>query len=139
MLYSFTAIALLLATQAVTHPLTPHRPRGYLQRRMVDLNQYRPETGSTYQNSESTSSLIGSLIKRADYVDAATELVKKVAPDATFRLVEDHYVGNNGIGHVNFKQTAHGVDIDNADFNVNVSIANSGIGKAALLTSRAYR
>ena len=53
-------------------------------------------------------------------MDAATAVVKKVLPNAEFRLVDDHYVGSNGIAHVNFKQTVHGLDIDNADFNVNV-------------------
>ena len=60
------------------------------------------------------------LLRRGDYVETATELVKSVAPDATFRIEQDHYVGKNGIAHVNFKQTVHGVDIDNADFNVHV-------------------
>ena len=61
------------------------------------------------------------LLRRADYVKTATELVKSVAPDATFRVVEDHYVGKNGIAHISFKQTVHDVDIDNVDFNVHVS------------------
>ncbi|KAM0661296.1 hypothetical protein ACHAPH_002804 [Verticillium nonalfalfae] len=60
------------------------------------------------------------LSKRATYVETATELVKATVPGVTFRVVSDHYVGANGIAHVNFKQTAHGIDIDNADFNVNV-------------------
>lgn len=34
--------------------------------------------------------------------------------------MDDHYVGTNGIAHFNFKQTVNGVDIDNADFNVNI-------------------
>lgn len=41
-------------------------------------------------------------------------------PNATFRLVDDHYVGANGIAHFYFRQTANDVDIDNADFNVNI-------------------
>ena len=32
----------------------------------------------------------------------------------------DHYVGTNGIAHYYFKQTANDLDIDNADFNVNI-------------------
>jgi extracellular elastinolytic metalloproteinase len=47
--------------------------------------------------------------------------VKKAAPGAEYRIVSDHYIGKNGITHVHFKQTAFGLDIDNADFNVNVS------------------
>lgn len=57
-----------------------------------------------------------------DYVGTATALIKSVAPGITFRLVDDHYIGANGIAHVYFKQTANGVDIDNAAFNVNVSL-----------------
>ena len=60
------------------------------------------------------------LSKQADYIEMATELEKSLAPDAVFRVVDDHYVGKNGIGHVNFKQTVHGVDVDNADFSVHV-------------------
>ncbi|GAB7360845.1 hypothetical protein MBLNU230_g0831t1 [Neophaeotheca triangularis] len=41
-------------------------------------------------------------------------------PDATFRRVRDNYVSSSGIGHVYFKQTLFGYDIDNADVNVNV-------------------
>jgi hypothetical protein len=63
--------------------------------------------------------------RRGDYVDTATELVKSVVKGATFRVVGDHYVGSNGIAHVNFKQTANGLDIDNADFNINVSVSLS--------------
>lgn len=55
-----------------------------------------------------------------DPVSIATDLVKKTIPGAQFRLVNDHYVGSNGIAHFYFKQTANGLDIDNADFNVNI-------------------
>ncbi|PVI04691.1 extracellular metallo proteinase MEP [Periconia macrospinosa] len=41
-------------------------------------------------------------------------------PDATFRLIDDHYVGTNGITHFYFRQTANDVDVQNADFNVNI-------------------
>ncbi|KAF4547252.1 Fungalysin metallopeptidase-like protein [Elsinoe fawcettii] len=51
----------------------------------------------------------------------AAKVVKDVFPGSTFRLNADHYVGSNGIGHVYFKQTAGGLDIDNADFNVNIN------------------
>ncbi|RYP01535.1 hypothetical protein DL763_000066 [Monosporascus cannonballus] len=61
------------------------------------------------------------LLKRGDYVETASELVKSIAPNATFRVVGAHYVGTNGVGHVNFKQTAHGLDIENADFNVHIA------------------
>jgi extracellular elastinolytic metalloproteinase len=60
--------------------------------------------------------------KRADYTETAKDLVKSTFPKATFRMVNDHYVGTNGLAHIHFKQTINGIDIDNADFNVNVSI-----------------
>jgi len=63
---------------------------------------------------------ISSFTKRAEAADTATELVKATVPGATFRLVGDHYVGTNGIAHFNFKQTVNNLDIDNADFNVNI-------------------
>lgn len=119
MLYSLATVALLWAGQAIAHPV---RSSGQLQRRIVDLNQFRLKTQASYTNSDDTASLVGSLAKRADYVDAATALVKQVAPKAEFRLVPDHYVGTNGVAHITFKQTANGLDIDNADFNVNVRI-----------------
>lgn len=93
-----------------------------LARRAIDLDAFRLTAVSKYVNA-TVAATEPSLhrIKRADYVETATELVKSVAKDATFRLVDDHYVGANGIAHVNFKQTANGIDIDNADMNVNVS------------------
>ncbi|KAI1644584.1 Fungalysin metallopeptidase-domain-containing protein [Daldinia loculata] len=92
-----------------------------LRRRTVDLNAYRLKETAEYTNkaAASTNKAVR-LLKRDSYVDTATELVKSTVPGATFRLVDDHYVGKNGIAHVNFKQTAHGLDIDNADFNVNI-------------------
>lgn len=65
---------------------------------------------------------IPTLRARATTEETATELVKSTVPGATFRLSDDHYVGKNGISHFYFKQTANGLDIDNADFNVNVSV-----------------
>lgn len=35
--------------------------------------------------------------------------------------MNDHYIDIDGIGHVHLKQTVHPIDIDNADFKVNVS------------------
>lgn len=121
MMRSLLLLGLLGASlPAQGHPT--HSYKGGLRRRTVDLNSYRLKETAQYSNRASTSSNNAvQLLKRDSYVDTATELVKSVVPDATFRLVDDHYVGKNGIAHVNFKQTAHGIDIDNADFNVNVS------------------
>ena len=115
-----------LVAQSFAHPLhADAKIRRYsLQRRTVDVNRFRLQTNTTYVNSTEVDSGSG-ITKRqtADYIQAATDAVKEAAPDATFRLVEDHYIGTNGVAHVNFKQTVNDLDIDNADFNVNVSSA----------------
>jgi extracellular elastinolytic metalloproteinase len=117
--------AALLASQVLGHPSSTHSSRrstGALQPRVIDLSAFRLKALASYTNATSTTeSDIASLVKRADYLDTATSLVQQIAPGAEFRLVDDHYVGDNGVGHVNFKQTVNGLDIDNADFNVNVS------------------
>lgn len=91
--------------------------------RSIDLNAFRLKATSSYVNASIAESPSHRRHKRADYIEAATELVKSQINGASFRVVEDHYVGANGVAHVNFKQTANGLDIDNADFNVNVSAA----------------
>ncbi|KAE8374395.1 extracellular metallo proteinase NpIII [Aspergillus bertholletiae] len=101
--------ALALATCALAHPAEsafayPRRPR-------IDLERFRLSPHAEY---------IGSTLIEQSYVETATELVRETFPNATFRLQEDHYIGNNGVAHVHFRQTVHGIDIDNVDFNVNV-------------------
>lgn len=118
---SLLLLGLLGASAVSAHP-APNKGKSGVRRRAVDLNKYRLQTVADYSNKAATSTNSDlHLLKRETYVDTATELVKKVAEGAEFRLVDDHYVGSNGVAHVNFKQTAHGLDIDNADFNVNVS------------------
>ncbi|KAF2263033.1 fungalysin metallopeptidase [Lojkania enalia] len=109
-----------LAIGVSAHPLSNTSPS--IRKRAVDLNAFRLKVASEYADTikvESDSSLLR--VKRADPVDTATELVKKTIPGATFRLVKDFYTGTNGITHINFKQTANGLDIDNADFHVNIA------------------
>lgn len=132
---SMKSLALLgLLAPAYAHPAHGHKSA--LARRGVDIEAFRlPQLGS-YTNATLTESNPPiALLKRESYVDTATELVQKLAPNAEFRVVSDHYVGTNGIAHVNFKQTAHGLDIDNADFNVNVSQLLSGDERPDRLTS----
>jgi extracellular elastinolytic metalloproteinase len=108
-----------LVALAAAHP---HAPGNSLTKRAVDLNAFRLTATSEYVNATATDpGLSIHRSKRGDYVETATELVKATVKGATFRVVGDHYVGTNGVAHVNFKQTANGLDIDNADFNVNVS------------------
>lgn len=118
--------ASLLASVLLSALVGAH-PAGHsnsLVGRAIDLNAFRLKATSEYVNAtvvESEPSVRRK--RRGDYVEAATDLVKSVAKGATFRVVGDHYTGSNGIAHVNFKQTANDIDIDNADFNVNVSIS----------------
>lgn len=88
----------------------------------VSKHAFRLKEASEYTTaSKVTSNSALKLLRRGDdYVETATELVKSLAPNATFRVADDHYVGQNGVGHVNFKQTAHDKDIENADFSVHV-------------------
>jgi extracellular elastinolytic metalloproteinase len=118
--------AAILAHQAVAHPAPHHGGvRNGLQSRAVDLNAFRLTTATDYSDVSTTKkSEVAKISKRATYVETATDAVNKLAPNTEFRVVGDHYVGTNGVAHVNFKQTVHGIDIDNADFNVNVSSTN---------------
>lgn len=107
----------VLASGALAHP----KPETGLARRDIDLTKFALEASPTYVNSEAAATEKKvTIVKNADYVQAAKDLVKQLFPGATYELSEDHYVGANGVAHVNFKQTAHGIVIDNADFNVNV-------------------
>ena len=95
----------------------------------VDLEPYRIKTAPEYVNGRKAGSALAQINTRKSgggYVETAKELVKKVAPDAKFRVIDDHFVSTGGVGHVNFKQTANGVDIDNAVFNVNVRVVPWG-------------
>ncbi|KAI0878673.1 extracellular elastinolytic metallo proteinase [Hypoxylon argillaceum] len=114
---SIVLLGLLGAASA--HPTKAAKPG--VRRRTVDLNAFRITQSPEYHNEAVASSSNLLAFKRETYVETATALLKSVVPDAEFRLVGDHYVGTNGIAHVNFKQTVHGLDIDNADFNVNIA------------------
>ncbi|KAE8353078.1 extracellular metallo proteinase NpI [Aspergillus coremiiformis] len=110
--------ALGLPLSVLAHPTQASHALHH--RRMVDLNSFRLPHGATYFNATQSSSVVVSSLKEQSYVETATQLVKNTVPGATFRVVDDHYVGDNGVAHVNFRQTVHGLDIANADFNVNV-------------------
>ncbi|PYH89557.1 extracellular metallo proteinase MEP [Aspergillus ellipticus CBS 707.79] len=110
--------AAALPFAAVAYPLhqsAPHQPG-------VDLDAFRLISNAEYVNSAEALNANVSVFTFAgeSYVDTATRLVQGTVPGATFRLVDDHYVGDNGVAHVYFRQTVHDLDIDNADFNVNV-------------------
>lgn len=86
-----------------------------------DWEAYRSKASSKYTKASEVSSNALRTRSGSDYIDTAKALVRSEAPDATFRVVDDHYVGTNGVAHVHIKQTVDGVDVDNAVFNVNVS------------------
>ncbi|PYI01935.1 extracellular elastinolytic metallo proteinase [Aspergillus sclerotiicarbonarius CBS 121057] len=87
----------------------------------VDLNALRLVSNAEYVNSLNvTTQALAVASFEGNYTDTAARLVQEIAPGASFRLVEDHYIGDNGIAHVYFRQTVHDIDIDNADFNVNI-------------------
>jgi len=122
MMRSLVALGLLgVAANVGAHP-SPLKTAKGLRRRTVNLESYRLKATAEYINTTSVAATPSiNNLRTGDFVGTATALVKRIAPQAEFRLVEDHYLGTNGIAHVHFKQTAHGLDIDNADFNVNVS------------------
>lgn len=104
------------------HPhILPAGGTGLVSRK-VDLNQFRMSEAGNYVAADKvkTDAHIMKISKRASYLDTAKELVKTISPGSEFRLVNDHYVGSDGVAHVYFKQTLHGIDVDNGDLNVNV-------------------
>lgn len=89
--------------------------------RAVDLDALRVKALARYTKSSDVAGDISiKLLKRGDFVGTAIDLVKSIAPNATFRVKEDSYLGTNGLSHVFLQQTVHDVDVDNAIFNVNV-------------------
>lgn len=118
--FILASLVSLSAIGVYGHPSAHHAK---LSRRGVDLDAFRVKVAAVYKNATAVEAdpNIPTLARRANAEDIATELVKKTVPSATFRLVDDHYVGDNGVAHFYYKQTANGIDIDTADFNVNVS------------------
>ncbi|KAL6707019.1 hypothetical protein ACN47E_004969 [Coniothyrium glycines] len=112
------SLASLSAVIIHAHPTSHNK----LAKRAVDLDAFRVKVKTVYKNATAVEldPTIPSLSRRASAQDVATELVQKTSPSAKFRLVDDHYVGTNGIAHFFFKQTVNGLDVDTADFNVNI-------------------
>ena len=119
-----------LAANVQAHPHGSNPNEAHVVKRGVDITKFRLPELSDYTPAEvaQESESVKMMVKRETYVETATDLVKSIAPGTEFRVVNDHYVGKNGVAHVNFKQTVHGIDIDNADFNVNVSTAICSLG-----------
>lgn len=130
LLWLLAAVGVQLAS---AHPASGPSPR--TDKRAALLERYRFNTVSTYttldQNNDGSST--ASLKRGTDadedrdrdgtvpsYVRAATSRVLEAVPGASFRLVDDYYVGANAVGHVHFQQVIDGTDVDNAHFKVNV-------------------
>ncbi|GAO13523.1 hypothetical protein UVI_02016010 [Ustilaginoidea virens] len=109
----------VLAANARAHP---HTGLADLARssRKTSLGRFRmPESGVYVPAAKvQADEPVMSIATGASYVATAEELLKSKAPGAEYRVVNDHYVGSDGIAHVYFKQTLHGLDIDNADANI---------------------
>ncbi|OAR04526.1 hypothetical protein LLEC1_02496 [Akanthomyces lecanii] len=95
---------------------------GGLCNRGIDVHKYAmPDLAHYSPNySKDKSKRQSDLPRSATPVDAALVFVEKTVPSVEFRLAQDHYTSTSGVTHVNFKQTFHGIDIDNADFKVNI-------------------
>lgn len=125
---SLTALVAL----SLAHPFhgSAEHAENPLQGRQLSANleRFRPQQRSEYVNATTVES--GDLpeapsnssiaARQGGYVAAAAAFVRARYPNAEFRQVDDNYVSSSGIGHVYFKQTVFGFDIDDADFNVNV-------------------
>lgn len=123
-MHSLAILGLLAGASA--HPAASPSDKGLsasATHNTIDVSKFHMPQVGHYSSSTETAKQHRALafVKRGTYVETATELVKKIAPDSQFRLVDDHYIGDNGIGHVHFRQTIHGLDVDNADFKVNIA------------------
>ncbi|KAL3492277.1 hypothetical protein BJX62DRAFT_236308 [Aspergillus germanicus] len=122
LLMSITALSLTISA----HPT--HNPNS-LTHRSLDLRAYQLSSRTAYINAADTAAnsplpriVLRSSLTQEAYLETAMQLVERIAPNATFRLANDHYIGDNGIAHVHFWQTVDGVDIDNAVLSVNVGV-----------------
>ncbi|KAF2210661.1 hypothetical protein CERZMDRAFT_99271 [Cercospora zeae-maydis SCOH1-5] len=82
------------------------------------LERFRPRQRATYVAEDGEPA--ASVARAGSPIEAAEALVRSTVPDAEFRRVADSWTSSSGITHVYFKQTLNGLDIDDADFNVNV-------------------
>ncbi|KAF4987994.1 hypothetical protein FGRMN_10042 [Fusarium graminum] len=122
MRFSDSLVLIGLAGLASAHPSKRTPNPSPLSKRAIDLEEFKLKPLAEYVSQEEVpeDASVKAVTKRAGYTETASDLVKATFPKATFRMVSDHYVGDNGVAHVNFKQTVNGIDIDNADFNVNI-------------------
>lgn len=115
-------VAVILALGAATASAHAAYGEGGLFNRGNDVRQYAmPDLAHYSPNYSKEKSKRHINQPRSETpVDAALAYVKKTTPNVEFRVAHDHYTSTSGVTHVNFKQTLHGIDIDNADFKVNI-------------------
>lgn len=115
-------LALVASSLAHLQPQLEDRSVDVLVPRQVDSikERFRPRQRGRYLKRGDFRPPRGNW-PRNNYVQAAEGFVRAQFPDAEFRTVNDHHVSSSGIGHVYFKQTLFGIDIDDANVNVNVS------------------
>lgn len=122
-----TAAVAQLATTVLAHPHAAAEPAvgSALHKRAVNIDAYKnklPAAAPSYVTNEFlTTGKNPSRRAVGSDNDVASALLKKQHPNAEFRVVSSYTSKKNGVTHIAFKQTAHGIDIDTADFNVNVS------------------
>lgn len=96
----------------------------------VDLSAFpMPEFASSYINADDIHDHKLAILARgssSNFVQAASDFVKKSSPGLEFRVMDDHHIGSTGIAYINMKQTIHGIDVDNGDFKVNINTKDGG-------------
>jgi extracellular elastinolytic metalloproteinase len=110
----------LLTVQAAGHAANSFVPSTSLLARANALDEHRPIAYGGVYASVNEVKQQGSHTNSHNPIQAAKTFAKKVEPDATFRVVEEHSTGRSGVTHVYLKQTVHGVDVINGDMNINV-------------------
>ncbi|PBP18111.1 elastinolytic metalloproteinase Mep [Diplocarpon rosae] len=117
-----TAVSALLVANVLGHPTAVSSSDQSVQAGPVDVSTYKLAVGASYSSSDFVETELNSDSQgfaTPDHIDTATALVKSKFPNAEYRVLS-HYQSANGMSHVVFKQTVHGIDIDTADMNVNV-------------------
>ncbi|KAL3443255.1 extracellular metallo proteinase mep [Aspergillus insuetus] len=111
----------LLGALALVCSVGAHAARSsWTPEKKLDLKSYRLATRANYTVIDDKS--VDSFLTKTDgsYVNTAVELAQGLYPNAKFRVAEDHYVDVAGVAHVYLQQTLHGLDVSNANLNVNV-------------------
>lgn len=109
-----------LTAVGAAHP-TKESNKALFSRGVANLDAFRLPMLANYTSAEMAISKRDAAPSSSDPIEVAKAHLKDKSGGASFRLVDDHYKGSNGITHIHFKQTFHDIDVDNADYNVNVS------------------